>query len=110
MPKNVKWVQTVYGESVSWSNDACLAVEAFRNRPDIFARRTSITGDELVAGIREAISPIFLRDYNRLPTDTECSYGLVASRRHESWDCFEDTLMDLNYLDALEVDTALIAA
>lgn len=94
MPENVMWTQTVYGETVHWSNDACSAVEAYRNRDDIFARRTEISGEELVAGIREVITPIFQRDYLREPTGVECSYGLVAARRRPDWDqyehCFED--------------------
>jgi hypothetical protein len=79
--RNVMWTALVYQEIVHWSNDACNAVASYRERPDIFERRTTITGEELVAGIRAAITPIFLRDYNREPTAVECSYGLVASKR-----------------------------
>lgn len=78
---NFMWTALVYQEIVHWSNDACNAVAAYRERADIFERRTTITGEELVAGIRNAITPIFNRDYNREPTDVECSYGLVAARR-----------------------------
>ena len=82
--KNVMWETTVYQERVQWNNDACLAVEKYRNTSSVFERRATISGDELVAGIRCAILPIFIRDYGREPTDTECSYGLVASRRYET--------------------------
>jgi hypothetical protein len=98
MLENVMWTQTVYGETVHWSNEACLAVEAYRNRDDVFARRCTISGEELVAGIRNAITPIFERDYNREPTDVECSYGLVASRRRPDWDMYENCLDNLEAL------------
>lgn len=100
MPENVMWTQTVYGETVHWSNEACLAVESYRNRDDIFARRCEITGDELVSGIRAAITPIFERDYNRAPTDVECSYGLVAVRRRPDWDMYETSLANLDFVAA----------
>lgn len=100
MPENVMWTQTVYGETVHWSNEACLAVESYRNRDDVFARRCEITGEELVAGIRAAITPIFERDYNRAPTDVECSYGLVAARRRLDWDQYETSLANLDFAAA----------
>lgn len=79
--ENFMWTALVYQQIVHWSNDACNAVAAYREQPDIFARRTTISGEELVEGIRLAITPIFKRDYDREPTEVECSYGLVASRR-----------------------------
>lgn len=79
--ENFMWTALVYQQIVHWSNDACNAVAAYRDRPDVFARRTTISGEELVEGIRSAITPIFNRDYGREPTEVECSYGLVASRR-----------------------------
>lgn len=82
--ENIIWSTTVYQETVQWSNDACLAVEAYRNDDAVFARRNTITGEELVAGIRKAILPVFKRDFNREPTAVECSYGLIAARRHKN--------------------------
>lgn len=101
MSENVMWTQTVYGEIVQWSNEACIAVEKYRNRDDIFARRCEITGEELVAGIREVITPIFQRDYRRNPTDVECSYGLIAARRRPDWDQYENCLDNIESLVAV---------
>lgn len=78
---NFHWTSIVYQEMVQWSNDACNAVASYRENPDVFARRCTISGEELVEGIRAAITPIFKRDYGREPTSAECSYGLIASKR-----------------------------